>query len=213
MEWLNIMSGRLRITWGRWSLLTNGIGTGGYPFSCWPTERQPTRPPVWHLPVRFLDGSFPCPAIWCLGLPQTETLCSQPCRMTAWHSPFRSLATESGQWQDEGALWSVGQLCWVSRRRQSVDVPSYPAEREITQAVGVLGRLLHHHPDQWHHISYSAASDGKDDGCIPGQVGTIPGGLLGRLALRREQCNGWVVYVNGMDASSLTEWDACVLLW
>jgi hypothetical protein len=42
---------------------------------------------------------------------------------------------------------------------------------------------------QRRHIPDSAASQGKDDGCPPGQISAIPGGYSGRVALGREQCD------------------------
>jgi hypothetical protein len=54
----------------------------------------------------------------------------------------------------------------------------------------MLGKpVTYHHPDQWCHIPYSATFQGKDDGCPPGNTGTIPGRSSGRVALRRGQCN------------------------
>ena len=55
----------------------------------------------------------------------------------------------------------------------------YPEERKITQAADVLGRSpLRHHPDQRHKPD-SVVSQGKDDGCPPGDTGAIPGGYSG----------------------------------
>jgi hypothetical protein len=51
------------------------------------------------------------------------------------------------------------------------------------------GEVHHHHPDKWHHILDSAASQDKDDGRPPVQTGAIPGGYLRWVALRRKQCN------------------------
>jgi hypothetical protein len=105
-----------------------------------------------------------------------------------------------------------GQLGWVSGGRQSV-CTVLPGIEEITQNAGVLGRPLHHHhPCRGRHMSHSAASEGEDDGCPPGQAGAIPGGFSERVALRSEQCNGWAAYIIGTDARFLPDCDVCALL-
>jgi hypothetical protein len=65
-----------------------------------------------------------------------------------------------------------------------------PTRPEVTEATIIIGRLVKgHHSDQRRGLSDPASSQSKNDGGSPRQTGAIPGGYLGRVTLRREQCD------------------------